>query len=124
MNDMIYVVISLLLVTTSQLMFKKGIISVEKSGPAQGGALAGILRMVFHPMVFGGLACNGLAAFFWLLALSKLDLSYIFPFLSLNYILIPAGAALFFGEKLSRYRIIGIVIICAGLFLIAFSEGT
>ncbi|GAB4416571.1 MAG: hypothetical protein OHK0039_26040 [Bacteroidia bacterium] len=123
MSAIVYVVASILLVMVSQLMFKKGIMlhsqaSVPDPKP---GKVAGMVRMMFRPLIFGGLALNGFAAVFWLLALSRLELSYIFPFLSLNYILIPAAAAIFLNEKLSRNRQLGIAIICCGIVLVALS---
>lgn len=122
MNSIIYVIASILLVTVSQLLFKKGVsqLAGQPKPPGQ-SRVRHLVGMVFQPMIFGGLFLNGLAAIFWLLALSRLELSYIFPFLSLNYILIPVGAALFLGEHLSRYRRIGIAIICGGIFLVALS---
>jgi drug/metabolite transporter (DMT)-like permease len=43
---------------------------------------------------------NGLAAMCWVLALRSIELSRVFPLLSLNYLLVPLGARWFFGERL------------------------
>lgn len=122
MNPLIYVFVSILFVTVSQLLFKHGITLIEQQPkPENMPKWKSILRMLFQPHVFGGLFCNGLAAVCWLLALSKLDLSYVFPFISLNYILVPIAAAWILKEKLSKTRMTGIAVICVGVFLIAFS---
>ncbi|MEZ5327195.1 MAG: hypothetical protein R3F19_19265 [Verrucomicrobiales bacterium] len=60
----------------------------------------------------------------WLLALSRLDLSYVAPLLSLNYMLVPVGAFLLFREKVSRQRILAILVICSGVLICLFSSST
>ncbi|MDX2286244.1 MAG: EamA family transporter [Bacteroidia bacterium] len=117
MISLVFLVTSIVLVAVSQLMLKQGVVVRERKGAAAGG----MLKMLFEPWVFGGLALNGVAAGFWLIAISRLELSYAFPFLSLNYILIPLGASYFFKENISRYRMIGIGVICLGVIMIAFS---
>ncbi|MDX2245501.1 MAG: EamA family transporter [Bacteroidia bacterium] len=120
MNPHIYLFTSILLVTLSQFAFKKGV-SLPEEGSESKGMVAKIIQMLFQKHILAGLFLNGVAAVFWLLALSDLELSYVFPFLSLNYILVPLGAWIFYQEKLSFHRKAGIGIICLGIFLIAFS---
>lgn len=115
-----YAILSIVLVAVSQLIFKRGVTLIGERDWSDQGPMK-YIKMLFQPHIFLGLALNGIAAALWLLALSKLELSYIFPFLSLNYLLIPVGAAIFLKESLSRYRVAGIGIICIGLFFIAFS---
>ena len=123
MNPLYYIFLSIFFNTCSHLLFKKGVVTKTDSG---NGSLAtnsatSIIGMLFHPPIFFGLVLSGLAAVFWLFALSHMDLSYVFPFLSLNYILIPVLASIFYKEKLSHARLAGIGIICVGVVLIAFS---
>lgn len=119
MNPFIYAISSILLIAVSQLFFKKGIMELRKPPPGS-PLIAWVGQITWH--IYAGFILNVLAAFLWLLALSHHELSYIFPFFSLNYLLVPAGAYFFFKERISRQMILGIVIICAGLLIIA-SEG-
>ena len=122
MNPHVYIFASILLVTLSQLLFKQGINQLKgKSKPEGMPQWKHWLNMAFQPYIFSGLFCNGLAAISWLLALSNMDLSYVFPFISLNYILVPLGAIWLFKERMSRNRLVGIGIICIGIALIALS---
>ncbi|MEZ4774695.1 MAG: EamA family transporter [Bacteroidia bacterium] len=120
MNPHIYIFSSITLVTLAQFAFKKGVSVPEAEGPDK-GMISKIIAMIFQKHIIAGLILNALAAFFWLLVLSGLELSYAFPFLSLSYILVPLGAWLFYKENLTVYRKVGIGIICVGIFLIAFS---
>jgi len=118
MSPIFYVILSIVLVATSQFLFKKG---VSHSVSERSSAMQKALAIFFQPAILGGLFLNGIAAFFWLLALSDLELSYIFPFLALNYIIVPLGASIFYKEEITRMRIFGIVVICIGVIVIAFS---
>ncbi len=121
MNPHIYLFLSILLVTGSQFLFKMGVNNLATRSTDTKKTLQDYIMMLFEKNIFLGFALNGMAAVAWLLALSHLELSYVFPFLSLNYILIPIGAHFLFKEKLSLNKSIGIAIICGGIFLIALS---
>lgn len=55
------------------------------------------------------------------LLLSKVDLSFAYPFLSLAYVAVALFAWLLFKEELGAYKIAGIAFICIGTVLIAQS---
>ncbi|MEL6649762.1 MAG: hypothetical protein AAFP02_01000 [Bacteroidota bacterium] len=120
-NPHIYLVLSIVMVAASQFLFKKGVEILAERPKEEDAGLMGYVKMVFQPHIFIGLALNGFAAVTWLLALSHLELSYVFPYLSLNYILVPVGAYFLFREALSVRKFVGIAIICGGIFLIALS---
>lgn len=117
MNPVNYLLLSVMLNTSSHLFLKKGVVNTVKQ-PVEASNTV-VLKYIMQPAIWAGVLLNGFAAVFWLLALSVSDLSYAFPFLSINYILIPLGAMFLYREKLSRYRIIGIIVICIGLLFIA-----
>lgn len=121
MNPHIYLFLSISMVAISQFLFKKGVAALSEMPANDNKGIMDYVKMIFQPHIFGGLALNGFAAVAWLLALSHLELSYVFPYLSLNYILIPIGAYFLFKEDLSTKKFIGIAIICGGIFLIALS---
>jgi len=56
-----------------------------------------------------------------LYVLSKVDLSFAYPFLSLAYVAVALFAWLLFKEELGAYKIAGIAFICIGTVLIAQS---
>jgi drug/metabolite transporter (DMT)-like permease len=118
MNPLFYVAASILFNTCSHLFLKKGVVKVANL-PFTAPSVS--LPQVYstQPAIWIGILLNGIAAFFWLIALSIADLSYAFPFLSINYILIPLGAHLLFKERISRLRLFGIIVICSGVLVIA-----
>lgn len=55
----------------------------------------------------------------WLLVLSRVQVSYAYPMLSIGYIVNAIAAYYLFGEPLTFLRISGILVIIAGVYLIA-----
>ena len=117
MREITAAFVSILLVACTQLLFKQAI-RTRRSNPG-GGWFSTVTSLLFHPLVILGLASNVLGAICWLLALSRLDLSFLFPLLSLNYLLVPLGAAVCFGEKISPRRKMAIALICVGVLVSA-----
>ena len=78
------------------------------------------LSNVFRsPMVWVGLALYGLGAVAWLIVLSRLDLSFAYPFLALSYAITPVLAWRFLGEPVSALRWIGITVIILGVVIVS-----
>jgi len=57
----------------------------------------------------------------WLIVLAKAEVSYAYPLISLGYVFTAILARLLFGEAVSATRMVGILVTCLGVFLIARS---
>ena len=71
--------------------------------------------LLLEPWIWSGFAAAFLASLFWILAVSRLELSYAYPFISLSFVLVFLLAALFFHEAVTPGKLIGLVLIVAGL---------
>jgi drug/metabolite transporter (DMT)-like permease len=84
--------------------------------------LAGILwRMGTNPYVIVGLATYVSGTVFWLAALSRVDLSYAYPFASLSYVIMLAASWLLFNENITPVRLLGTLVVGLGVFFISRS---
>ena len=54
----------------------------------------------------------------WLMVLSRVDISYAYPMLSIGYIVTAFCGYAFFAENMSAVRWLGVIVICAGVFMI------
>ncbi|MHB8068270.1 MAG: EamA family transporter [Desulfobaccales bacterium] len=79
------------------------------------------LKAATNPNVLLGLVCYGLGFLVWLIVLSKAEVSYAYPLISLGYVFTAILARLMFGEAVSFTRMAGILVTCLGVFLIARS---
>lgn len=100
-----------------------------KLGVGQPGAAqdqAGVIDLIFlivkSPMVLLGLMLYGVGALAWIGVLSRLNLSYAYPFLALNFVLITIVSYLVLGEPIPLMRWFGICIICTGILFVAQSS--
>jgi multidrug transporter EmrE-like cation transporter len=112
MSPFVYIAFSTVGAIFGQLALKRGMGVMSGISGAQL-----IRRMITSPWVIGGLIVYGTGVIFWLLALSHLDLSYVYPFASLAYIGIIIGSYLLFKERITRMRLFGIALIIAGVLI-------
>jgi len=68
--------------------------------------------------IISGLIFYGFALIFWLGAMSTLDISLMYPMLSLAYVIVAVMAYLFLGENIALVRWVGITLILVGSVLI------
>jgi multidrug transporter EmrE-like cation transporter len=72
-----------------------------------------------QPYVLGGLICYVLSVAIWIAALSRVDVSVAYPMLSLGYIVNALAAWALFGEALTPAKMAGILVILAGVVILA-----
>ncbi|MCC7450374.1 MAG: EamA family transporter [Anaerolineae bacterium] len=115
MSSFIFIFFSIVFNILSQFAFKHGMTGARQ---AQGGA---IRYMATSPWVMGGLVVYGCGTLCWIIALSRLELSFAYPFSMLSYVGIVIGSYLLFKEQISRVRLIGIAVVLLGLLVISQS---
>jgi drug/metabolite transporter (DMT)-like permease len=117
----VYIFISVLLGATGQVLLKKGMLLI---GPltlsiTEIGDI--LLRLVTNLFVMLGLGTYVVSTVIWLVALSRVDLSYAYPFVSLSYVLMLLASWLLLHENLSPIRLLGTFVIVMGVFLVSRS---
>jgi drug/metabolite transporter (DMT)-like permease len=115
----IYILISVLTSTVGQLLLKKGMNNMGSITLSMGEILSTSWKMATNPYVFIGLAIYLVGTVFWLAALSRVDLSYAYPFASLSYIVMLVASWMMFDEKITLSRVIGTVVIGIGVLFIS-----
>ncbi len=65
-----------------------------------------------------GLALYGLGAIFWIYGLSRQNLTSVYPFTVLSFVIVYAAGVFGLGEIPSRSAALGVVLILAGLYLV------
>jgi multidrug transporter EmrE-like cation transporter len=115
------ILLSTLLGVAGQMLLKQGMSRMGEQSLAVNG-LAGIgLRIATSPWVILGLMVYVSGTFFWLIALSRVELSFAYPFASLSYVLILATGWALLGEAVSPLRLAGVVTICLGVLIVSQS---
>jgi len=114
--------ISVSMLVVAQLSLKAGMNQVGAIELSDVGAVVGLVGKVFTtPKVFAGVILYALSSFFWLIALSQVDLSYAYPFVGLAYVAVVLFSWLFLGEAVGPLRWGGTVLIVIGVLLVSRS---
>lgn len=88
--------------------------------PADGwGKARFIATLLGNPWVLSGIAATFLAGISWMLAMTRFEISYAYPYVSLNYIIVLAASIMLFNESLSMSKIIGTALVIAGIVVIS-----
>lgn len=85
------------------------------------GRISYFLELFLSPWVIAGFVSAVFAAFFWILAMTKLPISLAYPFMALSFPLVVIASHVIFGEYVSSLRMIGVALICAGVVLVNHS---
>jgi drug/metabolite transporter (DMT)-like permease len=123
-KSIILIVLDVLVSVAGQLLLKKGMTDVGRVDASFfSQPLAGLWRLFTgSPYVIIGLSMYGVGAIFWLIVLSRVNLSWAYPMIALTYVLIPLAAWLILHEPpIPLIRWVGMVIIMVGVILVARS---
>jgi drug/metabolite transporter (DMT)-like permease len=113
-----FILVSVFLNAIGQLVFKAAMNSL---GPLE-ITLDHMLKMATNPLLLIGLVIYAASTFLWLISLSKADLSFAYPFLSLTYFVVLLGGAVLFAEQITVARVAGFIVVIIGLLIVARSE--
>ena len=115
-----FILIAVTVGVSGQLMVKKGI-NVLGSLDFSSRLFHTYTKIFLSPVVLLGSITYAASVFFWVYALTKVDLSFAYPFLGLSYVLILLCSWVFLGEYIPLIRWVGVLVICLGVFLVAKS---
>ncbi len=107
-----------LLNALAQLALKQGMRTIGHFAFRLENAPQVILAVASSPFVLAGLTCYVVSVLIWLLVLSRVEVSYAYPLLSVGYIVTALAGQFFFNESIGLTRWSGIVVICLGVWLI------
>ena len=121
MKDYILLFFNVLLTVVGQMLLKKGVLTVGRINSFR-ELISKLTEVIFNPYVMGGISIYGFTTFVWLVILSRVKLSIAYPMLSLGYVLVIPFSWLVFKETIPMARIIGAILICIGIYLVAQGE--
>jgi len=105
----------------SQLLLKQGMITIGRFEFSSASILQALPKIVFNPYVIFGLLTLVFSMGLHLLALSRVDISFAYPFLSISYVIVLVAGNMLFGEPINSYRLVGIGLICIATVFVAHS---
>lgn len=120
-KSLILILISISIAILGQFCLKAGMNQVGRISGADVARPAEIVAKVAGvPLVWIGLVLYGVSAIFWLVVLSRVDLSFAYPILGFSYVIVLVISKMFLHEEVTLTRWVGAAIISVGVALIAF----
>ena len=76
-----------------------------------------MLKLFLDPWLLSGFAAAFVASLFWMAAMTKFEISFAYPFMSLSFVLVLVLSILIFGETFTWGKVIGLCLIVAGIIV-------
>lgn len=115
------ILLGVLLNAAAQLLLKSGMNQVGHFDFSFTNVLPIFSKVLVCPPIITGLFAYVVSVGVWLLVLSRVQVSYAYPMLSIGYIVNAIAAYYLFGESLSLMRVTGVFIIIAGVYFVSQS---
>lgn len=117
----ITLIIGALIVVSGQILIKKGLSQIGQIEiKSIKMVLPTILKLITNKFIFLGLVCSAIGAFFWMIALSRSQLSVAYPIGGgLVYVFLVLFSWLLLKETITLTQIIGIAVIILGITLVS-----
>lgn len=112
------IVIATLLGGVGQALIKYGVTNSETGS----GLVETAVKLMLSPGVLAGLFAYAVSSVFYVLVVRSKGLSFAYPFVAANQVIVFLLAWLLFRETIPLLRVVGLVVICIGAALIALSK--
>ena len=110
--------VAITLSVTGETLLKKGMNAIGALDLSLATLLPTFWRVFTTPIIVIGFALIFGGSLFWLVVLSKWNLSLAYPLLSISYIASLFVGALFLNEQVTPIRVAGVLVIVAGVYLV------
>lgn len=113
----VYILLTLLFTVYGQLVLKWQMAGAGPLPDAAADKFVFLLRQFLNPWIISGFASAFLASLAWMAAMTRFDLNYAYPFMSLAFIIVMLLTVALFDEQLTLQRMAGTAMVVAGLIV-------
>jgi drug/metabolite transporter (DMT)-like permease len=118
MKNFLLILVTVIINTSGQLVMKSGMNKVGAIS-IRDNLFRGLWSAVTNLHVILGFTFYVVSAALWLVILSKVQLSWAFPMLSLSYVLVVLLSRVLLQETLSAQKLLGTIVIVIGVALVS-----
>lgn len=115
----IYILLTLLFTVYGQLVLKWQMGQAGSMPAGRFEKLLFLLQQFFNPWIISGLFSAFLASLAWMAAMTRFELNYAYPFMSLAFIIVMFFSVLFLNESLTPQSVVGTGMVVMGLVILA-----
>lgn len=118
MNNFILILVSVLIGSIGQVLLKIGANKLESFSLSYKTLYKNLLSVAIVPEILIGLIFFIISFLLWIKVLTKNELSYAYPMVSIGYIIVTILSKIILKENLNLNKILGIIVIIIGVILI------
>lgn len=111
----VYVFFTVVLTVYGQIAIKWQVLEAGAFPVDPADKLRFLARLLANPWVLSAFAAALLASVSWMAAMTRLELSHAYPFMSLAFVLVMLASAIFFSEPITTLKVTGIALVVLGL---------
>jgi len=113
-----YIFLSIIFAVSSQLIIKWQMSQHDLSGSlSMVDKFYYALTMLVNPFILLSILFTLLSGLSWMIAMSKFDISYAYPFTTLGFVLVFGFSILLFNEPFSWQKLLGLIFIVVGIII-------
>ena len=118
MNPYFYIFFTLLFTVYGQLILKWRLSNLKVILPELvTDKLIYLIKLVLDPFIFSGFIAAFIASLFWMAAMTKFEITYAYPFMSLAPALVFLLGVFVLNESFTLGKVIGLIIIMLGIVI-------
>jgi drug/metabolite transporter (DMT)-like permease len=115
----IYILLTLLFTVYGQLVLKWQMGKAGSMPEDTADKILFLLQQFLNPWIMSGFLSAFLASLAWMAAMTRFNLNYAYPFMSLAFIIVMLFSVIFLRESLTLQGVLGTAMVVAGLTIIA-----
>lgn len=119
--DHLYIVGTVLFTVYSQLIMRW---QVSQAGALPAdliGKVQFVAQLFLNPWIISSIVATLFAGISWMLAMTRFEISYAYPWVGLNFVLMLFFGVLIFNESFNPAKLIGTLFVVVGIVVIARS---
>ncbi|MBD3425553.1 MAG: hypothetical protein GF417_14050 [Candidatus Latescibacteria bacterium] len=117
MVNYLYIVGTILFTVFGQLIIKWRINIIGELPSGFTDKISFLFGAIIDPYVMSGLVAAFMGALCWIAAMTKFEISYAYPFMSLSFVLVFFLSIFLFGEIFTWGKTIGMLMVISGLIV-------
>jgi drug/metabolite transporter (DMT)-like permease len=107
-----------ILASISQVIVKWQINQVSEMPEGLSQKLWLLMEFLIRPWIVFSMLITFFGGVTWIVAMTKLDISYAYPYVAATFILVPAAAVFVFGEQVTFGKLLGGILIVIGIAIV------
>lgn len=76
-------------------------------------------KLLVNPFILLSIFLTLLSGLSWMIAMTKFEISYAYPFISLGFVLVVISSYFLFSEAITIYKLFGVIFIIVGIFVLS-----